>query len=113
MARILSETVTADGNSTEITWKQSRKEAPNRATLWVIGTFDSGTVTLQSSPDGGTTFVDVPDAVGAAVAFTSDGMTNIELYGNQNPIPGEQVKLRLVLAGAGSPAITYIINGYN
>lgn len=113
MAKVLNTTVTANGN-TDITWKPSRKETPNRASVYVFGgggnDFGSGTVTLQVSPDGGTTFIDVPDQVGSAIIFSSDGVTNFELYGNGNDIPTEKVVLRLALAGSTSPTIRYIIN---
>jgi len=79
MARVLDTTVSVDGN-TDITWKPARKESPNRATLWVFGgggnNFGSGAVTLQGSPDGGTTFIDIPDSGGTAITFTANGVTS-------------------------------------
>jgi len=85
MAQILNTTVSADGN-TDITWKPARKDTPNRASLAVFGgggnNFGSGTVTLQASFDGGTTFIDVPDSSGTAITFTANGMTNFEIYAN-------------------------------
>jgi hypothetical protein len=113
MARVLDTTVSADGN-TDISWKPARKETPNRATVWVYGgggnDFGSGTVTLQGSPDGGTTFIDIPDQAGTAITFTADGVTNFELYGNADPVSSEVVQIRLALAGSTSPTIRYIID---
>lgn len=113
MARVLDTTVSADGN-TDIDWKPARKESPNRATLYVFGgggnNFGSGTVTLQASPDGGTTFIDVPDQAGASITFTANGMTNFELYANGDPVAGERVEIRLALAGSTSPTIRYVID---
>lgn len=109
MARILNTTVAANGN-TDIDWRPLRKEAPNRATLSVFGTFGSGTVALQYSPNGGTTYINVPDQVGNAISFSTNGITNFEIYANGDPISGQQCKLRLALTGATSPSVTYIID---
>ena len=109
MARVFRTTVTGNGN-TDFTWKPARKEIPNRGSVYVFGTFGSGTVTLQASPDGGTTFIDIPDAIGSSITFTANGMTNFELYGNADIDSDEQVIIRLALAGATSPSITYIVN---
>ena len=113
MARILDTTVSADGN-TDLTWKPLRKDTPNRATVWVYGgggnNFGSGTVTLQASPDGGTTFIDIPDAGGTAVTFTADGVSNFEIYANGDLTTGKVVQLRLAVSGSTSPTIRYIID---
>lgn len=113
MARILDITVTADGN-TDRTWKTARKEVPNRATVSVFGgggnNFGSGTVTLQHSPDGGDTFIDILDQSGTAVIFTADKTVNFELYGNANNIPTEINQIRLALAGSTAPTLRYIID---
>ena len=113
MARILDTTVTVDGN-TDISWKPARKETPNRATVSVFGgggnDFGSGTVTLQHSPDGGTTFIDVIDQSGTAVTFTANKTVNFELYGNANNIAAETNKIRLALAGSTAPTLRYIID---
>ena len=114
MSRIINETVSADGN-TDATWKGLRKETPNRATVWVFGgggnDFGSGTVTLQASPDSGTTFFDILDQTGTAITFTADGFANFELQGNSDASKvGEQVVIRLALTGSTSPTIKYIID---
>lgn len=113
MARILDETVSADGN-TDRPWKPARKETPNRATVYVFGgggnNFGSGTATLQVSPDGGTNFIDVLDQSGTAIAFSANGVANFELYGNGNNVLTETVVLRLALAGSSSPTLRYVID---
>jgi len=113
MSRLLDTTVSADGN-TDIAWHINRVDSPPRATLYVFGgggnNFGSGTVTLQASPDDGTTFIDVPDVAGTAVAFTANGMTNFELYSSRNIKTGEVTQLRLALAGSTAPTIRYIID---
>ena len=89
MERILSTTVSVDGN-TDLNWILTRIESPPRATIWVFGgggnDFDSGTVTLLGSPDGGTTFMAINDQNGTAISFTADGVINFELYAGRNPI---------------------------
>lgn len=113
MARILNKTISGDGN-TDISWKPARKETPNRATVWVFGgggnNFGGGTVTLQASPNGGTTYMDVLDQGGTAITFNTNSMINFELYGNGNIGTSSTVKIRLVLAGSTSPTIQYIID---
>lgn len=113
MARILDVTVTVDGN-TDRNWKPARKETPNRATVSVFGgggnNFGSGTVTLQHSPDGGTTFIDIIDQSGTAITFTADKTVNFELYGNANNISAETNRIRLALAGSTAPTLRYIID---
>lgn len=113
MARIADVTVTADGN-TDRDWKPVRKDTPNRATVYVFGgggnNFGSGTVTLKVSPDGGTTFIDIPDAAGTSITFTANGMTNFELYANGDILSAGRVIIRLALAGSTAPTIRYIID---
>lgn len=97
--------ISADGQTllgTSGKWYASRGERLARATLFVTGDFGSGTVTLQASPDNGTTWVGVPDAAGNTVSFTANGIINFELFSN----PENPVMLRYNLAGSSSPAIT-------
>lgn len=109
MALIIDGTLTADGDLTDaegndtFTWKPIRKEAPLRGTIFVYGDFGSGTLTANVSPDGGTTFIAIPDATGADTAFTSDGVVNFELYGSGDPIKENSVKLQFTLAGSTDP----------
>ncbi len=103
MALIVNQTLAADGN-VDFDWKPHRREVPLRATIFVYGDFGSGgTATLQASPDGGTTYIDVPDATGAATAFTANGMANFELYANGDVIAANRVNIRIALAGSTSP----------
>jgi hypothetical protein len=101
MALIYENTSTANGNSDEITWKPHRKEMPLRGTFFAYGTFDTSTVALQVSPDGGTTFIAATDVLGNAISFTANGYANFELYGNGDPIDADQVKLRVNTSSVG------------
>jgi hypothetical protein len=75
----------ADGSSTARNWHGGY------GTVVVAGTFGGGTVTLNASPDGGTTWVQV----GYDARFTADGMANFQLPGG--------MQLRLTLSGATNP----------
>lgn len=58
---------TTDGNSTAYPFNFPNK----RAQFCVYGTFDTATLTLQFSPDGGTTYINAKDALGNDITFTS------------------------------------------
>ena len=63
--------VTADGNSTALDWPGGVGQ------MVVEGTFGSGTVKLQMSPDDGTTWV----AIGGDATVTADAVVNFDLNG--------------------------------
>jgi hypothetical protein len=46
-------------------------------TVQVIGTFDTATVTIQGSLDGGTTWATLTDDQGADLAFTAAGLEKV------------------------------------
>lgn len=108
MTRILEQTLAANGNSEEKTWSPMRKGAPTRGTVWATGTFGGGSLALEGSPDSGTTWVAIPDQAGSPVAFTENGLINIELYANS-----ADTKVRLVLTGATAPSINIVIDDVN
>ncbi|MHA2087938.1 MAG: hypothetical protein ACW972_06665 [Promethearchaeota archaeon] len=108
MTRLVNQTLTANGSTTPAIWAPMTKGAPTRGTFWAIGNFDFGTAELQGSPDGGVTWVNIPDASGTPVTFSSNGVINFELYANR-----EDTQIRVVLAGALSPNLTIIIDDVN
>lgn len=63
----LIENISSNANSTVIDW------LGGDGTLAATGSFNSGTVKLQASIDGGTTFFDAKDADAANLALTADG----------------------------------------
>lgn len=77
------------------------------ATVSVFGTFGSGTVTLQYSPDGGSTKIDVTQN-GTAVTFTANGGRNVEL-GFSNKL-GEEILLYATMAGSTTPDVDVIVH---
>lgn len=73
------------------------------ATIFATGTFSAGTVTIQASPDGGTTKVNLRDITGEVVAITQDDVYNVRL-GNGRKL-GDYIQLYATMAGAGTPAV--------
>jgi hypothetical protein len=68
-------------------------------TIDCYGTFDGGTVTIDMSPDGGTTWYTLQDTVWNNVAFTADGYANFER--------ATRIQLRATLSGSsGSTDVT-------
>jgi hypothetical protein len=86
--------VTADTNGTGV------HPVSGPMTLWIWSTdFDSGTVTIQASPDGGTTWITLT-VDGSAAAFTANTVRVIEgLEGGQ---------LRATLTGSTAPDPVYV-----
>lgn len=77
------------------------------ASIFVSGTFGNGTVSLQGSPDGGTTKITLADANGDAMTFTANGMKNVSL-GCANKI-SEELEIYASIATATSPAISIAV----
>lgn len=68
--------------------------------VFCYGTFDSGTVTLQASPDSGTTWFTVKDSIGDNVTFAANGYFSMVVLGG-NPL------VRAALTGSsGATALT-------
>ncbi len=84
-------------SSTSITLLAGYDKTFHMNTLYLAGTFGGGTVTLEASPDGGTTWVVVDGS-----AWTSAVVANIEF---------RWTALRLTLTGATSPSITWWMVG--
>ena len=63
----LIETISSNANSTVIDW------LGGDGTLAATGSFNSGTVKLQASIDGGNVFFDAKDADAAVLSLTADG----------------------------------------
>jgi hypothetical protein len=83
-------TLAANGNSASLSWPGAR----GVFTAW--GTFGAGTLTLQQSPDDGTTWINVDRAGDTFCTFTANGEGGFELGG---------CLVRVSLAGATAPSI--------
>ena len=81
-----------------------RPDATNYlATLYASGTFGSGTIAWNWSPDAGTTLLPIRDLSGNALTSTGNDSFNTQ-FGNAT---GNQAKPQIyaVLSGATSPSI--------
>lgn len=80
-----------------------RRDSPSFfASIVCYGTFGGGTITIQMSPDGGTTKMDVPNQAGASTTFTANSVQNIEL-GNGDGLTA--MKLYATMAGSTSASV--------
>ena len=60
----LTQTLSANGSTTGIPWS-------GNGTMFATGTFGSGSLKIQFSPDGGTTWLDGKDASGSVMFITA------------------------------------------
>ena len=80
--------VSANGNGTAV------NTPGGTLTFSAFGTWDGATVTLQYSPDAGTTWM----AVGSDTTMTADGVANVRLP------PG--TPMRCVVSGVGTTSVS-------
>jgi hypothetical protein len=66
--KTLWETMTGSGDTAN---PESAAKLPDK-TIQVFGTFESATITIQGSNDGGTTYVTLNDPQGNALTFTAN-----------------------------------------
>jgi len=59
----------ADGSTAPLLFRSL-----SRATVFAYGTFGGGTLELQASPDGGTTWITIP-----GTTFTNNGIGNFQI----------------------------------
>lgn len=87
--------------SVEICSVRKRQEVDMyEATIFAAGAFGGGTITIQASPDGGTTKVNLRDISGSVVAITQDDAYNVRL-GFADKL-GEEIKLYATMAGGAA-----------
>ena len=91
---VLSATFSADGNSATVNWPGGT------GSMFVEGTWGSGTATLQYSIDSGSNWASVTDGTTTA-SLTADGVVTFTL--------GE-CDLRINLGGSTSPTLRYQIS---
>ena len=87
----LTETISSNANSSVIDWHGGD------GTVAATGAFSGGTIKLQISVDGGTTFFDAKDGDGANLTLTADGAFSYSIG---------SCKLRANMAGATAAAGT-------
>lgn len=74
------------------------------SSLCIYGSFDGGTVTIQVSPDRGTTKITQKDIGGTSVVATENETYNIRL--GYAGILGQELEIYATITGATNPNIT-------
>lgn len=100
--------LTADGSTSGGNIKNPDNAASIYQMVAASGDFGSGTLAVEMSVDGGTTYFAVTDSSGA-VTLTDDGAVRTFLLGPSRNQTAQQVKIRLTLSGATNPDIDYLI----
>lgn len=95
----------ADGTAVIATLDRRRDSNNWNGTFFIHGTFGSGTLVIQASPDGGTTKVALKDFTGNAISATSAAVFNSQPMGNTN-INTKQITLYAVLSGSTNPVLS-------
>jgi opacity protein-like surface antigen len=97
--------ITADGTYL-IATVQTPKTGGNiwQGTVFFGGSFGGGTITLQASPDAGTTKISETNLSGTAFSMTSAGSIEVDL-GNADTT-ATQIRLYAVMTGSTSPTVT-------
>jgi hypothetical protein len=103
MSLLFSETLTADGNTSEYIIRNPRNSSNIYQTLVASGNYGGGTLTPQISNDG-TNWIDVTDISGS-VEFTAPSSTNLFLLSGGKRSGSDVLKFRCNLSGATSPNI--------
>lgn len=97
---------TADGDALLTKIKKPRHADHYSATVFIYGSsFGSGTVTIQLSPDGGTTKITAKDSSGSDVTAAANSSFVLPVAGNGSD-SDEFISLYANLNGSTSPSIT-------
>jgi len=103
MAKILQQTLSADGDTSEITWIGSGK-----GTVIIYGDDGTGTTTGHISSDSGTTYVALKDIGGTAISTTAPAMYNFEVNGDQSTVDSV-VRIKFTLASSTAPTLNFTV----
>jgi len=101
-----TETLTDNGSVT-FNLYNNRRDKTNNRNIAVEGTFDSGTVALTVIKKSGGAEHPVLDAAGAAIEYTTDGITNFIMPGGKW---NEPVVLKATLTGSTTPSLEIILD---
>lgn len=104
MALNLRTVVTSTGTTQIGTAKRNRHQPTWSGSVWVYGTWGGTTATFQSSPNGGTTRVDLKDQSGSARSSTANDTFNVELTTGANN--GQEIPLYITLTGGTGISLT-------
>lgn len=101
---LYTSTITADGDTKLIDVRLPRGKDKWVASVYIYGTFGSGTATLKASPDAGTTKITLKDSLGNNIATTAAAVYLVELGGTDKNAFSQG--LYLTLSGATNPNLT-------
>ena len=102
--------LTANSGSTYLCNIDRRKVDANawQATVFIDGTFGSGTVTIQYSPDQGTTKITGKDFTGTALSATANAVFTTQPMGN-GAANSDFISVYATMSGATSPSVSVIL----
>lgn len=86
-------TLTANGSTTGVRMYHTRDGGDDKFTVFAVGTFDGATVTYETSPDSGTTWI----SAGSDGIFTTDGQGKLEIQSDYE----EPMLIRATVSSAG------------
>lgn len=98
--------ITADGSTAVCQIDRRRSDANMwQGSVFISGTFGSGTVKIQYSPDGGTTKFDAKDFTGTAMSATSASTFVTQPQGNGDKL-SDYITVYATMSGSTNPAVT-------
>jgi hypothetical protein len=102
-------TITADGATAICVIDRRRSDANNwQGTIFIGGTFGSGTVKVQFSPDGGITKFDASDWSGNPM-YTSENAMFVNQPMSNGDRNQDYITLYAVMSGSTSPSVTVTV----
>ena len=102
-----TQTLTSNASVKLCETRKLEKDSMWECSVFIQGTFDSGTVTLSASCDGGATKINLRDVAGTLVAVTANDLYNIRLG-----VPNrgtDTIELYATMAGAGGSANVAVV----
>lgn len=108
MALIIDQILTGNGSSGVGSIKNPNTGASPYQVVYASGTFGGGSLAIEISNDGGSTWFAATDSSGS-VSFTSPGSARLFLLGNNNPVASSQIKIRGNLSGSTTPSLKFSV----
>ena len=99
-------TLSGDGSTKVCEIDRRRADSNNwQGTAFISGTFGSGTVKLQFSPDGGTTKFDSKDWSGTAISTTANAMFVTQPMGSGDKLT-DFISVYATITGSTNPSVS-------
>lgn len=100
-----TKTLSADGDTQICQIDRKRADTNNwQATVFMYGTFGSGTLLIKFSPDQGTTKLAVKDWNGTAISATSSAVFAMQPAGNGSAL-GDYITVYASMSGSTNPSV--------